>query len=175
MTIKLKKNLWVIVLGIALLLVLIPQILSRSDRLFGTKQAGIYFVQPQSQLYVTNPFPLEVHIKSPRVAINAVELRLKYNPSVLEVIDMSSDQSFCSFYVDNTFDNIKGEVRITCGKPNPGFTGESILVRLKMRGKTVSPTTISVEGGTRVLANDGKGTDILHSSPSVSLTIKSSF
>lgn len=167
---------WGIVILMAL--AIIPQAFPKTKNLgglVGPKQASLYFVEPTSAQYVTQTFPLEVHIKTHRVAVNTVKLHLKYDPRVLEIIDMSSEKSFCSFYVANSFDNIKGEVNITCGKPSPGFTGDSILVKLTMRGKIVSSTQVSLENDTKVLANDGKGTNIFHSPSSVSFSIKSSF
>jgi hypothetical protein len=138
--------------------------------------ATLYFVQPDSNLYTYDTFPLELWLDTKNQSTNAVGFALSYDPNMVEILNMTTDKSFCSFYADNSFDNIKGEVRISCGKPNPGFTGTSIMVRLNLRSKAPGNTLIKSDPDrTMVLANDGKGTNILNEPPSMALEIKNSF
>ena len=168
-----------ILLGSLLLLILIlifPGILSISRQLKGENKAILKLLTPQPSVYVGTTFPLDIKLSTPHKTINAVEFTMTFNPQILEILTMSTAQSFCSFYADNSFDNIKGEVTIACGVPNPGFSGESVLVHLSMRSKTSgSPQIALIPEKTRVLANDGKGTNLIETTPTLVIPVKSTY
>lgn len=169
-----KLFLWGAIL--AILLLIAPKLLSLPGSFNKKNEASFYFVEPTAILYTTNPFPLELRVDTHNNQINAVEFTLEYNSRVLEILTMTTDKSFCSFYADNSFDNIKGEAHITCGTPNPGFSGDSTIIKLSLRGKTASPTTVSLRTKeSKILANDGKGTNLAKKATSINLTIKSTF
>jgi hypothetical protein len=98
---------------------------------------------------------------------------LVYNPLYLEVIAMTTEKSFCTFYLDNSFNNQKGMVKVSCGMPNPGFLGDALAVRLTVRGRTPgTPAIMADPASVKLLANDGKGSNIVTSTPQILLNIK---
>ena len=122
-------------------------------------------------------FTVEVYVSTAGRAINAVGLDLTFDPTLLEMVRMSTATSFCSFYTENSFDTITGEVHLSCGTPSPGFQGESTLAVLTMRSKRRGSGEIRLAPGALVLANDGKGTNILKDPASVhqNITITQTF
>jgi hypothetical protein len=148
----------------------------RADQAVNGNKAVFYFVKPASTLYVNQPYTIELHVNTKGNTINAVSSVLTFNPSELEVLNMTTDKSFCSFYTDNSFDTIKGEVRIGCGTPSPGFNGDSIIVALQVRATTPGSIPIHISPQDAfILANDGKGTNLLGAPPVLTLPIKQSF
>jgi len=138
----------------------------------GLGKTTLEFVNPPQQIGVGDPFTVELSMHSDS-AVNAVGSVIYFNPRLVRVEAMSTEQSFCSFYADNAFDNIKGEIRISCGTPSPGFSGDSTIVQLQMRAKSVGTLEVTTKkSDSQVFANDGKGTNLLRQVPSFTTTIK---
>ncbi|MEI6477497.1 MAG: cohesin domain-containing protein [bacterium] len=137
-----------------------PTILSLPASFTPSGEAGFYFVMP-SQANVGTAFPLELHVKTGKRAINAISATLHFDTRYLQVTNMTTAASFCSFYTGNAFDNIKGEIRISCGAPSPGFTGDSSILLINITSHNVGSTSFSLQNDTaQILANDGKGTQL---------------
>jgi hypothetical protein len=169
-----RLAIWLVVL--AALIVAVPTLLSLPRPAFlGGGPSHFYLIGP-TDINVDQTFPLELHLSSGGRSVNAVGIVLTFNPRYLEVTNMTTVESFCSFYTENSFDNIKGEIHISCGAPSPGFRGDSSLLLINMRGKNLGQTVINTKSqGAQILANDGKGTNLLGGSlPSIHLTIKQS-
>ncbi len=165
-----KATVWGVILVIVLLLA--PGIL-RQNQASNLRPGRIYFSEPKNTITPGLIFPIEIRVQTSGTAINAVSTLVKYDPLSLEVVSMTTADSFCVYYLNNSFDNIKGEISISCGLPNPGFQGDSIVVHLDMRAKVAGSTTIKFDQSqTEVLANDGHGNNIVHDLPTLPLTIK---
>jgi hypothetical protein len=135
-------------------------------------QASFYFSDLPSQFGVGEIFTVELWAKSGSQPINAVGSTLKFNAKLVEVVSMTTEQSFCTLYTDNTFDNIRGEIMVSCGTPNPGFVGTSPILRANVRAKASGMVTIEMDPKeSRILANDGKGTNLVHSYPTLETRI----
>lgn len=167
-----KALFWVIVGAIALLSV--PSII-RQNQVSQLHQARLYFSQPPSGLTPGLIFPVEVRVQTTGTAINAVSSFVEFNPAELEVINMTTENSFCTFYLDNSFDNIKGTVTVSCGVPNPGFVGDSTVVHINMRAKVAGSATVKLGPGSQVLANDGRGSNVTQDITNLTLDIKQLF
>jgi len=135
-------------------------------------QAELYFLDAPT-VAIGQDFPVELRIKTNGTNINAMGFTIIYNPLYLQVTSMTTDNSFCTFYLDNSYDNQKGQVKLSCGAPNPGFRGDSLAVHLTMRGSIAgNPSVIVDPTTTLLLANDAKGSNIVKSSPKLSLNIQ---
>jgi hypothetical protein len=143
---------------------------------FGAASAEIYFSGIPSEIYLNQTADLEVHVKSERSAINAAGVVVQLNPSMIDIVSMSTEQSFCSLYLENSFNARTGEARVACGTPQPGFSGDSVVMRLRLRFKQPGQTNITIDRKqSQTLANQPPGTDILiRSTPKLEVTIKQS-
>ena len=164
----------VVIVTISVLGLLLPFFIAK-DRTAVGGSADLYFNQQSRTVPVGQTLTVELRLRTLTTAANAVGLRMHYDPRILDLTKLTTDQSFCSFYTENSFDTIKGEVDLSCGAPSPGFSGDSVLLVLSLRGKSVGSTVLSFDQAeTMVLANDGKGTDILSRPPRLSLTVSQS-
>ena len=136
-------------------------------------KASFYFLQPDP-VAVGESFTIELRVKTSGTAINAMGFTLNYNPLYVEVDTMTTENSFCTFYLDNTFDNQKGTVKVSCGMPNPGFLGDTLAVRLTARGRIAgNPAIVADPSTVSILANDGKGSNIVeNTNPKLTLNIQ---
>ena len=164
----LKFLLWGVI--IIFPLTIVPAVLNRKSSI--NQPAKLYFTVDSPSISVGQAFSVELRVQTGPRSINAVGSLIKFNPLYLEVTNITTDSSFCSFYLDNTFDTIKGEVNVTCGAPNPGFSGDSLVVHINMRAKLAGTTSLTLDRDqTNVLANDGKGTNILQDFPSLEIPV----
>jgi hypothetical protein len=160
---------WLVIL--LLLILIVPNALQYRPGV-GANRARLYFPAVPQKLAVGEAFSVELRLQTTGTAINAVGTIIRFNPLYLQVVNTTTEKSFCSFYLDNTFDNIKGEIKISCGTSQPGFQGDSVVIHVNMRPKLAGDTQITTQAeNTNVLANDGKGTNILQKSPNLDLTI----
>jgi len=136
-----------------------------------TDKVRLPFISPTAEMYISGLPPetylnqtaeVDVHLKSERSAVNAVSAVVNVNPAMVEIVGMSTEQSFCSLYLENSFNARKGEVRVACGTPQPGFSGDSVIVRLKLRFRQPGQTNLTIDRSqSQALANDPAGADIL--------------
>src|SRR6185437_8354598 len=52
---------------------------------------------------------------------------LGFNPAKVEVVGVSTQDSFAKIFIQKTIDNTSGYVRLTGGIPNPGWAGTNGL------------------------------------------------
>jgi len=154
-------------------------LLINRDRQHGPlKPAGMYFTFPSAtkNFYVDQEYSLQLHVDTKGNSINAVQTVVTMKPSEIEILGISTQSSFCSFYLENSFDTIRGEVHLACGTPTPGYNGDSTLIVMRIRPKITGDLSIGVDkDSTSVLANDGKATELLHDMPSITLSVKPTF
>lgn len=95
-------------------------------------------------------------------AINAVAVHLSFNPAVWQVAGIKLDDSFCSLWLESSFDNLAGRINLLCGRPNPGFSGLGLIGEIYFAAQPdVADFSLTFENDCQALANDGQGTNIL--------------
>ena len=154
-----------------ILLVLILSFLLVS---FAEAQRASLYLSPSSGTYtVGNTFLVQVKVNSGGVAINAADGTLIFDPNNLEVRSISKEDSIFTLWVQEpTFSNSLGTINFAGGKPSPGFTGAAgTIISITFKAKTAGTANLTFASGS-VLADDGKGTNILASMGSGSYTLK---
>ena len=129
-------------------------------------------VRSNRTIYQNRVSPVKLFLKGIKNSINAVQVDLDFNPDELEVLQFIEKDSFADIFVEKQVNNEVGFVRIAGGVPSPGYENDtayvgSILVRPKITG------LIKIEflPSTLVLANDGKGSNLLNSVGEISLLV----
>lgn len=121
---------------------------------------------------VGKKFTATIEVDTKGYTVNAVQSYLEFDPHVLEITKTSTDQSFCKFYPENNYNNDKGILRLACGTPYPGFSGKSQVLSIEFISKAIRPTEIKFTKDSMVLANDGKGTNLLSKLETAKIQIK---
>lgn len=107
-------------------------------------------------------------------AVNAVSATLLFPPDKLQVVNPAASTSFISVWVTApTYSNSAGTVSFQGGLPNPGIkTSAGVISTITFR--VTSPGKASLKFGptAEVLKNDGQGTNILSSTGTAELTLK---
>lgn len=124
--------------------------------------ASTLFFLPQSQdIYSGETFVLEARIDTEGRAINVIDGGIEYPSDKLEVVDIADGDSVVSLWVKKPAYNAdKGEINFTGGVPR-GFAGEGDIFKIVFKAKegVVSGEEIKFRENTKVLLNDGSGTE----------------
>lgn len=131
------------------------------------------FVIPSKNQYkLREIFPLKIEIKGIKSPVNVIQADLSFDPKKIEVVDISTDESFAKFFVQKDINNTLGYTRLTGGVPNPGYSQDSgIFGTVYLRGISPGLVTVTYLDSSLALANDGKGTNILKNYPQTSYVI----
>ena len=117
-------------------------------------------------------FTVKVSLDTKGYFVNAVQSYVQFDPNVLEVETTDTRESFCKFYPENSYSNEKGLIKVSCGSPYPGFNGKNDVVIIQFLPKAIKDTQIALTKDSMVLANDGKGTNLLHDFDNKEIRIK---
>jgi hypothetical protein len=149
---------------IILLIVLVFSFSFFAKEASAVNSASLYLSPSTGSYTVGNTFSVEVKVNSGGVAINAVESTMSFDPDKLEVRSISKIGSALTLWVQEpTFSNSAGSINFAGGKPSPGYSGSSgHLVTITFKAKTAGTTYLNFAGGS-VMADDGKGTNVLSS------------
>ncbi|HUC01601.1 MAG TPA: hypothetical protein VMA75_01720 [Candidatus Paceibacterota bacterium] len=129
---------------------------ARAATLSFSPQAGTYFSG--------RSFSVSVIVSSPDQAMNAVQAEVSFPPDELQVLSVSEAGSIIDLWVQNpTFSNEDGTINFGGVAVNPGYQGSGgKIVTIQFEAKNPGTAALSFLSGS-VLANDGKGTNILAS------------
>lgn len=135
--------------------------------------AGLYFSPSSGNYNVGQNFSVSVYVSSPEQAINAVSGVVSFPPDKLKVISLSKKGSIFSFWVkEPLFSNSAGTIDFEGVVFNPGFLGSAgKIITISFQTKTAGQVSINFLSAS-VLANDGKGTNILTNTGSGSYTVQ---
>ena len=120
-------------------------------------------ISPATGSYnVGETFSVGVYVSSVDQAMNAASGVISFPPDKLEVISLSKSGSIITLWVQEPiFSNKTGTINFEGVVLNPGFTGSAgKIVTIKFRTKAVGSAPVTFSSAS-VLANDGKGTNIL--------------
>ncbi|MDP3995753.1 MAG: cohesin domain-containing protein [bacterium] len=124
--------------------------------------ASLYLSPSIGTYTVGNTFLVQLKLNSGGVAINAADGTLVFDPDKLEVVALPKTDSVFTLWVQEpVFSNSVGTVDFAGGKPSPGFTGSAgTIVNITFKAKVSGNANLTFAVGS-VLADDGKGTNIL--------------
>ncbi len=107
-------------------------------------------------------------------AVNAVHADILFPADKLQVVNPAASTSFISIWVTApTYSNTDGTLTFQGGLPNPGIkTNAGVISTVTFRVKAAGKAAIRYAPTSRVLRNDGEGTDILTATGVAEFTLK---
>ncbi len=128
----------------------------------GARAATLYLSPSLGSYAVGSTVAVNVYVSSPEQAMNAASGVVSFPKDKLEALSLSKSASIFSLWVQEPdFSNTLGTINFEGIMLNPGFTGASgKILGITFRVKTTGISAITFSSGS-VLANDGKGTEIL--------------
>lgn len=137
-----------------------------------TPKTAYFNIPPKGQYRLGEIFPMKIEIADIKRPVNAIQTDISFDPRKLEVVNLSTKESFASIFIQKEINNELGYVRLTGGLPDPGFfANQGIFGTVFFRGKNPGVVEINFLPSSLVLANDGRGTNLLKGLASVSYLI----
>lgn len=138
-----------------------------------THAATLYFSPSFGSYEVGKTFSVSIYVSSADQAMNAASGAVSFPVDKLEVASLSkADSVFGLWFQEPSFSNSAGTVNFEGIVLNPGFTGSSgKAITIIFRVKAVGNASLTFSSGL-VLANDGKGMNILASLASAGFVFK---
>ena len=123
-----------------------------------------FLIPGKSQFKLGEIFALNLDINGIKTPVNAVQTDLSYDPSKLQIQDISTDGSFANIFIQKEINDQTGYARLTGGLPNPGFFGDhGHFGTVYFKSLAPGLTTVTFLPTSMILANDGRGTNVLKS------------
>lgn len=132
------------------------------NKFFSENKSVSFVIPTRGQFSLNETFPVKIEIVGIKTPINTVQTDIKFDPSQLELVDISTIGSFASIFIRKEINNEIGYARLIGGLPNPGFSGDKgIFANFIFKGKITGIAKIDFLPSSLVLANDKKGTNVL--------------
>ena len=132
-------------------------------------------ISPSSGVYETGGLvDVSFVVDTGGQAVNAIQADVIFPPDKLQVVNPVASTSFISLWVTApTYSNTDGTIHFQGGLPNPGIkTSGGIISTVTFRIKSAGPAQIKFAATSRVLLNDGVGTNVLTSTGTADYTLK---
>ncbi len=125
--------------------------------------AALQFSPSSGTFFLGSTFNASLTLDTGGRAVNAVEVQVKFPPDKLQVANPSIGTSFISIWVTPpSYSNTEGTLIFRGGVPNPGIiTSNGVISTATFRARDTGEAELEYIATSQVLANDGKGTNIL--------------
>ncbi len=142
-----------------LLLFFLPASLARASG------ASLYLSPNNGTFYTGNTFDVSVTLNSGGNDVNALKVDMKFDPKKLQVVNPAAGKSFIAIWiVPPSYSNMEGALSFQGGIPSPGInTSSGSALTVTFRAVEPGEASIHFLGSSKVLLDDGNGTDILNS------------
>ncbi|MDP3975280.1 MAG: cohesin domain-containing protein [Candidatus Jorgensenbacteria bacterium] len=116
---------------------------------------------------VGSTFDVSVFLDTEGESVNALEVFINFPPDKLQLVSPTTGQSIISVWTGQPrFNNATGRVELQGGLPGGINVSNGLITTLTFRAKAVGSATVRFLDGSRVLLNDGLGTDALENTGS---------
>lgn len=136
-------------------------------------KAATLYLSPSTGVYTANgTFSVQVLVNTDGKPVNAADGTISFNPRELTVVSVNRNGSIFNLWVtEPAFSNSAGTINFSGGLPS-GYTGKSgSIMNVTFRAAGAGTARVNFTNGS-VLANDGRGTNILSSMNGGTYTIQ---
>jgi len=126
--------------------------------------SSLYLGPTTGTFAIGDTFTVGIYLNTNGEAVNALEADLAFPHDKLQVVSPSSSKSFIQTWITQpTYSNSNGTLHFAGAIPTPGIvTSDGLVSSITFRVINTGTAVIRFEDTSRVLLNDGQGTDVLH-------------
>lgn len=127
--------------------------------------ASLYFSPASGSFFVGSTFNISIFVNTGGQDVNAVQVDLKFPPDKLQITSPTAGRSFITVWIDQpVYSNVEGTASFKGGVPHPGInTTNGLVSTITFRAKTPGQAILKFRSSSKVLLDDGQGTDVLTS------------
>lgn len=136
--------------------------------LASSRPATLYVGPATGSFSVGSTFTVSFYVDTGDQFINVVDAQILFPPDKLQVVSPSTGSSFINVWaIQPSYSNTDGTMSFRGAVPSPGVnTSNGLISTVTFRVKSVGSAAIRFGGTSKVLLNDGLGTNILSESKS---------
>jgi heme/copper-type cytochrome/quinol oxidase subunit 2 len=129
----------------------------------GVVSAASLSISPSTGTFsVGSTFDVSILLNTNGKSANALAVSLKFPPDMLQVVSPSTGQSVVGVWTAAPkFDNLTGRVDLQGGIPGGITASDGLITTLTFRVKSVGEAIVKFLDGSKVLLNDGLGTNAM--------------
>lgn len=134
-----------------------------------------FFLSPaQGNYFVDSTFEVSILLNTGGTSINAVDAELTFPADKLQVVNPTVSKSFIEIWTNGpSYSNTSGTLSFQGGIPSPGVNvSAGVVSTVQFRAKSAGKAVIKFSDSSKVLANDGNGTNILSSKGQATLNVQ---
>lgn len=133
--------------------------------------AEIFFSSSYPEYNRGDIFQVYLNLNTQGEAVNACDIGINYDPAVLEVLELSNGDSILSLWPQSpAYSNELGQINFSGGIPN-GFNGGGKMISIIFRAIGPGLVELSLKNDSKVLLNDGNGTEAKVNINNISLNV----
>jgi len=122
-------------------------------------EASLILTPASESFLIEEIFPVELKVDTAGEPINAVHVDIIFPSDKLEIVNVSKENSIFSIWPEEPILS-DSKISFSGGLPHPGFTGTGKIITINFKARKEGVVNLILGEG-KVLADDGKGTDIL--------------
>lgn len=123
------------------------------------QKATIFFSPRSGSFLEGSTFEIPVYINTHGRSVNTLDIRLKYDPKKLAILQPSGSKSIIGIWVEPpNYSNTTGTLKLTGVIPGGINTESGLITTITFKALALGNASVSVGEETEVLANDGYGT-----------------
>ena len=125
-------------------------------------RASTLFLSPSTEtVLLGSTFEVQVFLDTQGNSVNTVELNLKFSQDTLQLVSPSGGTSFISIWLEPPrYSNAEGTASFTGVVPNGITTESGLITAITFKARATGRAIVEVLASSKVLANDGFGTNI---------------
>ncbi len=125
------------------------------------QKATIFFSSRSGSFQEGSTFEIPVYINTHGRSVNTLDIRLKYDPKKLAILQPSGSKSIIGIWVEPpNYSNTEGTLKLTGVIPGGINTESGLITTITFKAVALGDARVSVAETTEVLANDGYGTPV---------------
>lgn len=127
--------------------------------------AAVLSLSPSSGTFeVGSTFTVSVFLDTQGQPINVVEVHLRFPPNLLQLVSPTTGKSAIEVWTSTpTYNNKDGTIDLSGGIPGGINSSRALVTTLEFRVKSPGTAAVRFTDQSKVLAHDGRGTDVLYS------------
>ena len=141
--------------------------------LHAAEGATLQFSPSSGTFFLGSTFNVSLTLNTGSYAVNAVEVAVRFPADKVQVANPSIGNSFISIWVTPPqYSNTEGTLVFRGGIPTPGIAiSNGIISTATFRARALGEAEFTYEATSQILANDGKGTNILKTRGAARFTV----
>lgn len=140
--------------------------------LYGRSNSLIASMSQRRELGKDQAVTVDLLLSKYDQSVNLVQLDIKYDQHKLELLKFDYSRSFARIVIQEIIDNKTGFARVVVAVPNPGIQQSEALVGTAVfQTQQAGLTNIMILPSSKVLANDGRATNIFKEQQGIALFI----